>query len=458
MKLANDEISFKASSDVERIPPQNIEAEEAVLGGILLDPEAIVRVKSQLQPRHFYILAHRTIYEAMCKLADESMPTDLLQVISKLKDNDLLDKVGGRNKLASLVDRTVSAVNIDKLAELVMEKFARRELIKLGRAAIEMGYASQDEKSIQDCSSTIIERMLAIQDNQVKDSETVHISDALHNVYLEVEERSENTAIPGSPTGYYDVDALLLGMKPAELIIVAGRPSMGKTALAMNVAHNLGKLYNKATVVFSLEMSNEQIAHRLLSSESEIESSYLQTGRLSNSQWEPLSKATADLSNLPIYLNDFSVPNIAHFEAETLKVQMQAQRSGSELGLVIIDYLQLLEGEGGANRNYEISKITRGLKLFAKRIKCPVMVLSQLSRNVETRTNKRPMLADLRDSGSIEQDADRVLMLYRDDYYNSDSFDKDIAEVIVTKNRTGSTGTVKLLFDPHYCKFKNLVN
>jgi replicative DNA helicase len=444
----SEELSFQ--SQIDRLPPQNIEAEEAILGGILLDPEALNRVRDSLTAEAFYISTHKDIYQAAIKLHTQGQPTDLLSVTSWLSDNDLLVRVGGRTKLASLVDKTVSAVNIDALAALVMDKFKRRQLIKAGNEIVQLGYETETElaKVLDDAQQKVFsiaqERSL---------SGLVHIGETLVNAFQDIEQRHEGIALPGIATGFYDLDAMTSGFQRSDLIIIAGRPSMGKTAFCLNLAYNVAALNNLPIAVFSLEMSKEQLAQRLLASEAGIESGYLRSGRVSQTQWEPLSRAISNLSELPMYIDDTA--NITITEIRSQARRLQAETGGKDLGLIVIDYLQLMEG-GGDNRVQELSKITRGIKGLARELNVPVIALSQLSRGVEARTNKRPMLSDLRESGSIEQDADLVVMLYRDEYYTPDTPDRGIAEVIIAKHRNGPTGTVKLLFEPQFTKFKNL--
>ncbi|MEH2210930.1 replicative DNA helicase [Nostoc sp.] len=449
-----EELSFQGDdSDAYggklRLPPQNIEAEEAILGGILLDPEAISRVSDRLLPEAFYISAHKDIYQAAVRLHTQGKATDLLSVTSWLTDNEMLARIGGRNKLATLVDRTVSAVNIDALAGLVMDKYLRRQLIKAGNEIVHLGYETETE--LPQVLDRAEQKVFGVTQERPQ-SGLVHISDTLINNFQDIEDRNQGIALPGIPCGFYDLDAMTSGFQRSDLIIVAGRPSMGKTAFCLNLAHNIAASYKLPVAFFSLEMSKEQLTQRLLASEAQIESSYLRTGRLSQTQWEPLSRAIGILSDMPIYIDD--TPNITVTQMRSQARRLQAE-VGTELGLIVIDYLQLMEGAGD-NRVQELSKITRQLKGLARELSVPVIALSQLSRGVEARTNKRPMLSDLRESGSIEQDADLVIMLYRDEYYSPDTPDRGIAEVIIAKHRNGPTGTAKLLFNPQFTKFQNL--
>ena len=445
----NKVIDFSSYSG--KVPPQCIEAEEAILGGILLDPGALARVRDELKPHHFYIGAYQHIYHSMLKLSEQEQPTDLIVLVNYLETNELLAKVGGKNKLASLVDRCVSAVNIDALAALVIGKWKRRELGRLGNLAIKLQHDSDDETPLQQAFEQLQESIYTLQIGS-NDRNTSHISDVMTEVYQKIEERHEGVALPGIPTGFYDLDAITSGFNRGDLVIVAGRPAMGKSAFAAQIGFNVAQLQNLPVVLFSLEMSKSQLGMRMLAGETEVENNYLKTGRISDSQWEPLAAGTNKISNLPIYLNDCATPSLNYFEAECRKVASMERR---ELGLVIIDYLQLM-GDGNNNRNNEIAAITRGLKRLAMKLSVPVVCLSQLSRAVESRQSKRPVLSDLRDSGGIEQDGDKVLMLYRDEYYSPDSPDQGICEIIISKHRDGATGIVKLLFDSQYTKFKNL--
>lgn len=458
--LMAEELSFQGDGS-DRLPPQNIEAEEAILGGILLDPEAIGRVSDRLIADAFYISAHKDIYQAALRLHAQGKPTDLLALTSWLADHDLLTRIGGRNKLATLVDRTVSAVNVDALASLVMDKYTRRQLVKAGNEIVQLGF--QTETELPQVLDQAEQKVFGVTQERPQ-SGLVHIADTLISNFQDIEERNQGIALPGIPCGFYDLDAITSGFQRSDLIIVAARPAMGKTSFSMNIAQyianyevdkrrdNVVERKKLPVAVFSLEMSKEQLTQRMLASEAEIESSYLRSGRLSQTQWEPLSRAISKLSEMPIYIDD--TPNITVNQMRSQARRLQAEQ-GMELGLIVIDYLQLMEG-GGDNRVQELSRITRSLKGLARELSVPVIALSQLSRGVEARTNKRPMLSDLRESGSIEQDADLVIMLYRDEYYSQDTPDRGVAEVIVAKHRNGPTGTVKLLFDPQFTKFKNL--
>lgn len=444
------ELSFHGYSD--RLPPQNIDAEEAILGGILLDPEAVGRIIEILRPEAFYISAHQEIYRAAIALQAQGRPTDLMSVTSWLHDHEKLEKVGGQVRLAELVDRTISAVNIDQYAQLVMEKYLRRKLIQVGTEVTQLGYETNTPlEKILDQSEQKIFNITQARPQQ----SLVATSDILTTTFSDIESRSLGLVLPGISCGFYDLDAMTQGFQRSDLIIAAGRPSMGKTSFVLNIARNIAAFHKLPIAVFSLEMSKEQLVYRLLSSEAKVESGRLRSGRIGQSEWEPLGHAISILSQLPIFIDD--TPNISVAEMRSKSRRLQAEQAGA-LGLILVDYLQLMEGSGSDNRVQELSKVTRSLKGLARELQVPIIALSQLSRGVESRTNKRPMMSDLRESGSIEQDADLVMMLYRDEYYNPDTPDRGIAEVIITKHRNGPVGTVKLLFEPQYTLFRNLAS
>ncbi|BBD70638.1 replicative DNA helicase DnaB [Nostoc commune NIES-4072] len=440
------------SSQQDRLPPQSIEAEEAILGGIMLDPNAMSRISDRLVADAFYINAHKDIYQAAQRLYSQGLPTDLLYVTSWLSDNGLLFRIGGRNKLATLFDRTVSAVNIDALADLVMEKYQRRQLIQAGTEIVKLGYVTETE------FSTVLDqaeqKVYGIA-SEHSAADLVHISHSLANTFTEIEARHAGTASPAVSTGFYDFDSLLGGgFCKGRLYVLAARPSVGKSALAGNLALNVAFSGQLPVCIFSLEMSTDEYAQRFLSSESSIENNLLETGRVSNNQWQPLSQAIASLSELPIFINDNSCPSLTEIRSQVRRVSSHY----GGVGLVVVDYLQLMaEGtDSRANMTERVGEISRGLKKLAKDLDVPVLALSQLSREVEHRNDKRPILSDLRSSGAVEQDSDVVIMLYREEMHNPDTPDRGIAELIVRKQRNGPTGTVKLLFDHQFTKFKNL--
>jgi replicative DNA helicase len=441
--MTNDRVSHS-------LPPQNIETEESIIGGILLDPEAIGRVVDLIVPAAFYIKAHQEIYEAAQQLHAQGKPTDLMTVSIWLSDRGLLEKIGGMAKLVQLVDRTVSAVNIDRYAAIVMDKYVRRQLIASGHEIVDLGYDTTKELEIVlDESEQKIFRLTQERPQQG----LVPIADTLIQAFNEIENLHQNISLPGIPCDFYDLDAMTSGFQRSDLIIVAGRPSMGKTSFALNMATNIARVNQLPVAIFSLEMSKEQLVQRLLSSESGIESNRLRSGRIAQNEFEPLASAMDTLSQLPIYIDDTANLTVMQMRSQVRRLQAE---KGGKLGLVLLDYLQLMESSTSDNRVQELSKITRSLKGLARELIAPIIALSQLSRGVEQRNNKRPMLSDLRESGAIEQDADLVIMLYREEYYSPDTIERGIAEVIIAKHRNGPTGTVKLLFQPELTKFLNM--
>lgn len=432
------------------IPPQNIEAEESILGGILLDPEAMGRIVDLITPESFYVRAHQEIYEAALKLHSQGKPTDFLTVKSVLEDHLLLEKIGGIDKLTQLLDRTVSAVNIDRYAALIMDKYLRRQLISSGHEIVSLGFeTTRDLEIVLDESE---KKIFGLTQKRPQGG-LVPISDTIIQTFNELEKLHNQTALPGIETGFYDLDAMTGGLQRSDLIIIAGRPSMGKTAFGLGLVAHIAKSFNLPVAIFSLEMSKEQLSMRLLASEAEIESNRLRSGRFVQDDYSTISTAIGTLSNLPIYIDDSA--NVTVMQVRSQVRRLLAEKKG-DFGLVLIDYLQLMEGAEKDNRVQELSKMTRSLKGLAREIKAPVIALSQLSRGVEARNNKRPMMSDLRESGSIEQDADLIMMLYRDEYYNPETIDKGVTELILTKHRNGPTGTVKLLFQAELTKFLNM--
>lgn len=436
----------------QSLPPQNLDAEESILGGILLDPDAIAVLTDTLSPEAFYLSTHREIYRAALILHEQGKPTDLITVTTWLTDQGLLTKIGGTAKLAQLVNRTVSAVNIDRYAALVMDKYLRRQLIGTGHQIVDLGYdTSLELDKVLDQSQQQIFSLTQTRSQKG----LIPLADTLITTFNTIEELHQQTALPGITTGFYDLDAMTSGFARSDLIILAGRPSMGKTALGLQIAYEIAKEHQLPVAIFSLEMSQEQLAQRLLASEAEIESNRLRSGRIAQKDLEPLSEAMAKLSELPVYIDDNATLTVTQMRSQVRRLQSEQSQ---KIGLVLLDYLQLMEGSGSDNRVQELSRITRSLKALAREVNVPVLALSQLSRGVEARTNKRPMMSDLRESGSIEQDADLVIMLYRDEYYHPDTVDRGIAEVIITKHRNGPTGTVKLLFKAEFTKFLSLAS
>jgi replicative DNA helicase len=368
-----------------------------------------------------------------------------------LQDQSLLDKVGGQGKLTQLVDRTVSAVNVDQYAALIKDKYLRRQLIKAANEVVHGAYDTS--KKLEVVLDQAEQKIFSVTQDRVRQGLTA-TEEILASTFAELEQRSLGEVLPGLSCGFYDLDAMTQGFQRSDLVIVAGRPSMGKTALSVQIARQISEIHRTGVAIFSLEMSKEQLVQRLLASESGIDSNYLRAGRIHESQWEPLSRAIGTLSQLPIYIDDSPNPSVNEIRSSARRLQAERPEG---LGLIMLDYLQLMGGgDGTEGRVQELSKITRSLKGLARELHVPIIALSQLSRGVEARTNKRPLMSDLRESGAIEQDADLIVLLYRDDYYNPDSPEKGVCELILAKHRNGPVGTVKLLFQPSQTKFFNL--
>nr|YP_002049024.1 DnaB helicase:RecA bacterial DNA recombination protein [Paulinella chromatophora]ACB42814.1 DnaB helicase:RecA bacterial DNA recombination protein [Paulinella chromatophora] len=434
----------------DSVPPRSLEAEEYVLGGILLDPDAITRVADILQPEAFYENSNKEIYRTALMLYSQGKPTDLTCMRAWLSDNGSLEKVGGYSRLIELVEGTLSTASIEPIARLIMDKYLRRQLIRTCNKVIELAF--QNNKPMDQVLDEAEQHIFAISREKPSKGLTPTV-EILTSTFNEIESHSTGMAVAGIPVNFYDLDAITQGLQRSDLIIVAGRPAMGKTSIVLNIAKNVAQLHQLPVCIFSLEMSKEQLTYRLLSMEIGIESGRLKTGRLISDEWPLLGTGINNLSNLSLFIDD--KPNPSILEMRSLCRRLMAEQ-GKELGLIVIDYLQLMEGSTPENRVQELSRITRGLKGMARELNVPVIALSQLSRGVESRTNKRPVLSDLRESGSIEQDADLVLMIYRDEYYDPATPDQGITEVIVTKHRNGPVGTVRLLFEPQFTRFRNL--
>ncbi len=444
----------------DKLPPQNIEAEEAILGGILLDPEAMSRVCDILSPKTFYLDAHKDIYQAALRLHHQGKPTDLLAVTAWLTDYDLLARIGGRNKLATLVDRTVSAVNIDALAELVMDKYTRRQLIKAGNEIVHLGYETETELPIiLDQSEQKVFRL----SHQTLSSNTEHNSTINIAAYEEL-----NSGNPIYPTGLDELDDLMVGFEGGTLTLVAGRPSMGKSFIGSFLALQMILLHDLPVVIFSLEMTKKQLEYRLWSLISvtdaykhlgltPLRSDRLRRHRSGNkplADWEftSIAKIVDIASLLPLYMNDSRGITVSQIASECRQIKA---REG-KLGLVVVDYLQMMAEDSGGNRSYELGDVARGLYKLAGELNVPVLALSQISRGVEARQNKRPMMSDLSQSGILEMVADNIILAYRDEYYDPETTEQGILELIVAKARHGETGTAAVLFDKSYGIIKNL--
>lgn len=433
-----------------RIPPQNIEAEQSVLGSMILDKEAIATVSEITKGDDFYRNDHKEIFEAIMDLYELDKPVDLITLIESLKSRNALDIAGGVEYLSHMATSVPTTANVKYYAQIVEEKALLRRLIKSANEIINMGYDENDDVSyiVDNAEKKIFDLI------ERKNTKGIYeINEVLIESINTIEElyKSKNK-ITGVSSGFNDLDHKTTGFNPADLIIIAARPAMGKTAFCLNIAQHAAISSKTPVAIFNLEMSKEQLVNRMLWSEACVDSQRVRTGDLEDDDWTKIARAIGPLSEAPIYIDDTPGISIMEIRAKCRRLKLK-----KGLGLVVIDYLQLMEGRGRPeSRQQEISEISRSLKIMAKELNIPVIALSQLSRSVETRTDHRPMLSDLRESGAIEQDADMVMFLYRDDYYNPETDKKNIAEVILAKNRNGSTGTVELVWIGKYTKFADL--
>ncbi|WP_111644841.1 replicative DNA helicase [Paranoxybacillus vitaminiphilus] len=435
----------------DRIPPQNIEAEQAVLGAIFLDSAALTLASEVLVPEDFYRASHQKIFHAMLKVADKGEPVDLVTVTAELADAKMLEEVGGVSYLSELANSVPTAANVEYYARIVEEKSILRRLIRTATSIAQEGYTREDE--VNDLLNEAEKKIMEV--SQRKNTGGFqNIKDILVQTYDNIEMlHNRKGEVTGIPTGFIELDRMTAGFQRSDLIIVAARPSVGKTAFALNIAQNVATKTNENVAIFSLEMSAQQLVMRMLCAEGNINAQNLRTGKLTPEDWGKLTMAMGSLSNAGIYIDDTPGIRVSEIRAKCRRLK---QESG--LGMVLIDYLQLIQGSGRnrENRQQEVSEISRSLKALARELEVPVIALSQLSRSVEQRQDKRPMMSDIRESGSIEQDADIVAFLYRDDYYDKDSENKNIIEIIIAKQRNGPVGTVQLAFIKEYNKFVNL--
>lgn len=435
-----------------KVPPQNVDAERSVLGAMLIDPEAIEKCLQHLEPEDFYQKSHQIIYQAVLELNRQGGAVDLITLSDYLQAQDHLKQAGGTSVLASLVDEVVSSANVESYAKLVREKAILRNLIKVGTNIIEESY--QASSSTIDILDKVEREVFSVAQRSMNQA-AIPIRDMVKDAFQKIQEKFEKkSAITGIPTGYDRLDSMLSGFQPSDLIILAARPSVGKTALCLNLASNISARENVASVVFSLEMSKEQLVQRLLCMESRVDGSRLRGGFLTDEDWPRLTHAASVLSEAPIFIDD--TPSLTTFE---LRAKCRRLKKTHDLGFVIIDYLQLMRVKGKIeSREREIAEISRSLKAMAKELNVPVLALSQLNRSLEARQDKRPVMSDLRESGAIEQDADIIMFLYRDEVYNPDTDQPGIAELLVSKHRNGATGVVKLAFLHEFTRFENLAD
>jgi replicative DNA helicase len=434
-----------------RVPPHNLQAEESLLGAMLLSRDAIAAAVEACATDDFYKPAHGHIFEAVCSLYGQGEPADPVTVADELRRADLLDAIGGTATLISLQANTPATANAGRYARIVEEHALLRRLIGVANEIAEIGYGVPDDiEAVVDRAESMV---FEVAERRVTDTlKPLHdlLSDSLDRLEA-LYDRGES--ITGVPTGYLDLDERLSGLQPSNLIIVGARPAMGKTSFALGIAAHAAMEARTPVLVFSLEMSHAEITSRLLCAEARVDATRIRNGKLLESDWPKISHAISRLGEAPIYIDDN--PNLTVMEIRA-KARRLKSRLG-ELGCIVVDYLQLMSGRHNAeNRQVEVSEISRGLKILARELEVPVVALSQLSRNLEMRADKRPVLADLRESGSLEQDADVVMFIYRDEIYNPESADRGTAEVIVSKHRNGPTGVTQLAFLDHFTRFANM--
>lgn len=444
----------------DNVPPQDIEAEQAVLGAIFLDADALVEAMAVIEPQDFYRRAHQIVFRSMIALNDRNENIDIITLKSQIESENTLEDVGGISYLTELSQVTPTASGVAYYAKIVKDKSTLRELIQAATKIVKEGYSQ--EGSVEEIVEAAEKGILNVSEKR-NSTGFQSIADVLNSTMEHIDMLSQqNEEITGLPTGYPELDKMTAGLQPEELIILAARPAVGKTAFALNIAQNIGTRTDRSVAIFSLEMGAESLVNRMLCAEGTIEASHLRTGQLTEEEWHHLIMAMGSLSRTSIFIDDTPGIKVSEIRARCRRL---AQEKGN-LGLILIDYLQLIEGSGRESRQQEVSEISRQLKKLAKELKVPVIALSQLSRSVEQRQDKRPVLSDIRESGSIEQDADIVAFLYREDYYQRQGTEEDkneeeqaaddVIEVIIEKNRSGARGTVELLFKKEYNKFASI--
>lgn len=439
--------------DFNKVPPHDLEAEQAVIGSMLTDKEAVVSAIEFLSDNDFYREDNKLIFSAMMNLYGKGEPIDIITLKTELASMGKLEAIGGLEYLAELPEKVPTTANVDKYIKIVEEKATLRTLIRTANELLTLGYDPTQE--VEELMDNAEKKLFSVMQSRNEKSYS-SMKDILVDTFIELEELyNRKQHITGVPTGFIDLDYKTAGLHGSELILVAARPAMGKSAFALNIATNAAVRAKTPVAIFSLEMSKEQMANRILCSEALVDSNKVRTGKVEDDDWTKLAQASGILSEAQIFIDD--TPGISIMEIRTKCRKMKMEK---DIGLVVIDYLQLVQASNkrSGSREQEIAEISRSLKILAKEINVPVIALSQLSRAPEQRPDHRPMLSDLRESGSIEQDADIVMFLYRDDYYNQDSEKKNVAEVILAKHRAGSTGTVELAWLGSFTKFANLEN
>jgi replicative DNA helicase len=434
-----------------KLPPQNLEAERQVLGSALIDPEAIEKCLEHIEAKDFYLKAHQIVFNAIVELSRRGSGADLITVSDYLKAQGLLESIGGTSALASFIDMVPTSANVEVYAQLIREKAVLRELIQVGTSIVEEAF--QGSLALNEMLDKVERDVFQVAQRGIAGN-TLQIRDMIKDAFKRIQERFERkSAITGTATGFDGFDRITSGLQRSDLIIIAARPSVGKTALCLNMASHIAMRESVPTAIFSLEMSKEQLVQRMLCMESRVEGTRIRGGFLTDEDWPRLTHAASLLSEAPIFIDD--TPGLTTFE---LRAKCRRLAKSHGLGCIIVDYLQLMRVKGKMeSREREIAEISRSLKVLAKELNVPVIALSQLNRSLEARQDKRPVLSDLRESGSIEQDADIITFLYRDEVYHPDTEFPGIAELIISKHRNGPTGLVKLAFLNEYTRFENLV-
>lgn len=444
----------QTQNPLEKLPPQNLEAEQSVLGSLLINKDAITRIADKLSPNDFYKDAHAAIFGVMLTLYENREPIDVLSLTNKLEEKKLLEKIGGRTYLATLAGAVPTAAHVSSYAEIVRKKAVLRRLINAATEITTLGYQEETE-DVSKLLDQAEQKLFSVSQHFLKNI-FVPINTVLTEAFDRIDElHKQSGQLRGLPTGFLDLDNLLAGMQKSDLVILAARPSMGKTSLALDIARQTAIKHKSSVGMFSLEMSKEQLVDRLLCSEAGVDLWKMRTGKLSNRESDDdfprIGHAMGVLSEANIFIDDSATANVMELRTKARRLQAE-----SGLDLIIIDYLQLMEGRGQESRVQEVSEITRSLKGLARELDIPVLALSQLSRAVEQRPSSIPKLSDLRDSGSIEQDADVVLFIYREEMYKRETEKKGIADIIIAKHRNGPTGLVNLFFDETKASFRNL--
>ena len=435
---------------LKRVMPNNVEAEQSVIGAMLMDRDAITIASEILTVDDFYQKQYGILFEAMVELYTENVPVDLITLQNRLKEKDVPPEISSLEFVRDMITKVPTSVNVGTYAKIVSEKAALRRLIRVNEEIASACYAGKD--SVEEIMEDTEKKIFQVLQRKTND-EFVPIKDVVLNALDKIEAASRmKGSVNGMPTGFIDLDYKTSGFQPSDLILIAARPSMGKTAFVLNIAEYMAFRSNETVAIFSLEMSKEQLVNRLFALESRVDSQILRTGNLSDNDWSSLIEAAGVIGRSNLIIDDTPGISVSELRSKCRKYKLE-----HNLGIIMIDYLQLMQGSRKSeSRQQEISDISRSLKEIARELQVPVVALSQLSRAVEQRPDHRPMLSDLRESGAIEQDADVVMFLYRDDYYNHDTEKKDVAEVIIAKQRNGPIGTVELAWLPRYTKFANM--